>query len=239
MIQSVERALHLLTLLAAAGEPLGVREVARRSGLTVPTAQNLLKTLAASGFLHFDSRERNYRVGFAALLLADAADPMACIRNFAHPFVERLHRETRATVALLAVWQGKPMVADWCEPERGLAVRSCGRIVGNPFQLATGRMLLAWHPELAPEDAETQTILRQIRAEGCAVTENMGGSGIYAVAAPVFDACGRAPLALGCSTPLFQMDAAAKVRLRDAVQATAREMGGAMLPAWQAANQAE
>ncbi|MDX9979109.1 MAG: helix-turn-helix domain-containing protein [Lentisphaeria bacterium] len=240
MIQSVERALHLLTLLAAAREPLGVREVARRSGLTVPTAQNLLKTLAASGFLHFDRRERNYRVGFAALLLADAADPMACIRNFAHPFVERLHQETKTTVALLAVWQGKPMVADWCEPERGLAVRSCGRIVEHPFQLATGRVLLAWHPELVPEnDGEMLNTLRRVRAEGCAVTENIGGSGVLAVAAPVFDACGRAPLALGCSAPLFQMDAAARARLRDAVQATAREMGGAMLPAWQAAIQAE
>ena len=120
MIQSVERALHLLTLIATEREPLGVRDVARRSGLTVPTAQNLLKTLAASGFLHFDERERKYRVGVAALLLADAADPVACIRSFAHPFVERLQAETRTTVVLVTFWQGKIMVADWCEPERGL-----------------------------------------------------------------------------------------------------------------------
>lgn len=235
MIQSVERALHLLTLIAAEREPLGVREVARRSGLTVPTAQNLLKTLAASGFLHFDERERKYQVGVAALLLADAADPVACIRSFAHPFVERLQAETRTTVVLVTFWQGKIMVADWCEPERGLAVRACGRVLDHPFDMATGRVLMAWHPELVPDDPAVHATLAQVRTERRAVTENIGGSGIFAVAVPIFDGCGRATLGLGCSTPLFPMNPAAKARLCAAVQATAEEMGRALQPSWQAA----
>lgn len=234
MIQSVERALHLLTLIAAEREPLGVRDVARRSGLTVPTAQNLLKTLAASGFLHFDERERKYQVGVAALLLADAADPAACIRSFAHPYVERLQAETHATVVLVAYQQGRIMVADWCEPERGLAVRACGRVLDHPFDMATGRVMLAWHPELVPADPAVAAVLQQVRADRRAVTENIGGSGIFAVAAPVFDACGHASLGLGCSVPLFQMDTAAKERLCKAVQATAEEMGRALQPARQA-----
>ena len=230
MIQSVQRALRLLALVAGEATPLGVREIARRSGLTVPTAQNLLKTLAAEGFLHFDERDRNYRVGLSALLVADASDPAGCIRSFAHPFVERLQAATGATVVVAMVWQGRILVADWLEPEHGLAVRACGRVLERPFQMTTGRVLLAWHPDLAPEGEEVRDCLRQVRAEGCAITENMGNSGIFAVAAPVFDTCGRATLSLGCSTPLCHVDEAARRRLQYAVQAMAKEMGRAMRP---------
>jgi DNA-binding IclR family transcriptional regulator len=237
MIQSVQRALHLLTLVASEPEPIGVREVARRSGLTVPTTQNLLKTLAAEGFLHFDERERKYSVGLAAVLVADSADPVACVRAFAHPFVERLQAETGATVVLVNYWQGRPVVADWCEPEHGLTVRACGRVLENPFQMATGRVLMAYHSGLGPDDADIRACLAQIRSERVAVTENIGNSGIFAVAAPVFDAGGQAIFSLGCSTPLFHMDSAAKERLVIAVQAMAAEMGRNMSPSLSASSQ--
>jgi DNA-binding IclR family transcriptional regulator len=216
--------------VATEKEPMGVREVARRSGLTVPTTQNLLKTLAAEGFLHFDEREKKYSVGLAAVLVADAADPVTCVRSFAHPFVERLQAETGTTVVLVTYWQGRPVVADWCEPEHGLAVRACGRVLEHPFQMATGRVLMAYHPQLVPDDAEVQASLAQVRADRVAVTENIGNSGIFAVAAPVFDTSGQAIFSLGCSTPLFHMDSAAKKRLVNAVQAMAAEMGRNMSP---------
>jgi DNA-binding IclR family transcriptional regulator len=237
MIQSVQRALQLLTMVAAEGEPMGVREAARRSGLTVPTTQNLLKTLAAEGFLHFDEREKKYTVGLAAVLVADAADPVACVRSFAHPFVERLQAETGATVVLVTYWQGRPVVADWCEPEHGLAVRACGRVLDHPFQMTTGRVLMAYHPQLVPDDPEVRACLQRVRKERVAITENIGDSGIFAVAAPVFDASGQAAFSLGCSTPLFQMDSAAKKRLVNAVQAMAEEMGQSLHPSSSARNQ--
>jgi IclR family transcriptional regulator, KDG regulon repressor len=237
MIQSVQRALKLLNLVAAEREPVGVREVSRRSGLTVPTTQNLLKTLAAEGFLHFGERERKYTVGLAALLVAEAVDPVTCTRSFAHPFVERLQAETGATVVLVTLWQGKMIVADWCEPEHGLAVRACGRVLEHPFQMTTGRALMAHHPELVPDDRSVHACLRQVRTAGVAITENIGNSGIFAVAAPVFDGGGQATLSLGCSTPLFQMDQAAKTRLANAVQAMAQEMGCVMRPSHQHAGE--
>ena len=69
LVQSVERALMLLNQVAWHGDWVGLRELARGTGLKVPTAQNLLKTLQAYGFLEFDERMRRYRIGLAALRL--------------------------------------------------------------------------------------------------------------------------------------------------------------------------
>jgi DNA-binding IclR family transcriptional regulator len=230
-IQSVERALHLLSLVACSSEPAGVRELARRAQLTAPTAQNLLKTLAGAGFVHFDERTRKYSIGFSAVQVADSADPMAAIRAVAHPFVTDLQRVTGATAVLMSRWHGRYLVADWCAPEEGLAVRMCGRMVEHPFGMATGRVLMAWNTaEPAGADQEQRECLRRIRKEGVAVTENLGDSGVYAVAGPVVDGFGRVGLALGCSASLFGLGLSEKEALRaDVVSACAR-LASAMRP---------
>ena len=228
MIQSVERALQLLTLIAADGGALGVRELSRRSGLTVPTTQNLLKTLAAQGFLSFDPERRDYRVGLAVLTVAESADPVTCVHAFGHPYVMRLHRNHGFTVALLTVWQKAVLVADWADTRHGLAVIPRRRVVEKPFGLASGRVLLAWHPGSAGATPEMARRLAEVRRTGLAVTEDYDGSGVYAVAAPVVDACGRVSVSLGCSTPTSCVDEAGRDRLREAVVSTARHMSDAL-----------
>ena len=229
MIQSVQKALHLLTVVAGESEPVGVRELSRRSGLTVPTTQNLLKTMASSGFLEFDERSRKYRVGLACLLVAESANPVTAIRTFGHPYVESLHETLGMTVVLLTGWQGRCLVADWCETRHGLPVHPAGRVLSDPFGMATGRALLAWRPELAPDTNGTDACLAQIRRQGFAVTENLKDSGVYAVAAPVHDACGSVAMSVGCSTPLSPLDDEGKQRIRAAVVDTARAMSDALI----------
>lgn len=70
-VQSVDRALDLLEALGSGG-PQGVSELVRRTGLPLGTVHRLLATLAARGYVHQDP-ERRYRVGAAALGLADAS----------------------------------------------------------------------------------------------------------------------------------------------------------------------
>lgn len=228
MIQSVQKALDLLVLVASENQPLGVRELARRSGLTVPTAQNLLKTLAASGFLCFDERERNYSMGHAAMAVAECADPVAPFRAFGHPYVARLHSELGLTVAFLMVWQGSVLVADWMDNREGVRVTPDHRVIDKPYGLATGRVLVAWHPELRTGAGCDEAVCTQVRELGYAVTEDWNGSGVYAVAAPVFDACGRVSTSLGCSTPISRLGSGEREDLLAAIRGMAREMSSAL-----------
>ena len=52
LIQSVQRALHILNLLAEQPEPLTVREISRRLGLNISTAHHLVRTLAAENYIY-------------------------------------------------------------------------------------------------------------------------------------------------------------------------------------------
>src|SRR5437763_9139802 len=76
LVQSVQRACHLLQAFRSDGEELRVRELVQRTGLHKATASRLLRTLETEGMLErvgeerFRSRirvpaKRRYRVGFA------------------------------------------------------------------------------------------------------------------------------------------------------------------------------
>lgn len=70
-VQSVDRALDVLEVLAQGGE-LGVTEIARRVGLPQGTAHRLLLSLARRGYVR-RGPDRSYAVGLTALRLGDAA----------------------------------------------------------------------------------------------------------------------------------------------------------------------
>lgn len=226
MVQSVERALQLLQAVAARPDGAGVRELARACGLKPPTAQALLKTLAAHEFLAFDPERRRYRVGVAAVRLA-AGSPLAALRDFVRPVMDRLHAEFGETEAALAWLDGRAQVIDWRQSEHPLAVTHPDQEVREPHRLASGRVLLAFQPVevreaylagLGESAAGLRRELDHIREARWAVTENLGGSGIVAVAAPVLDRAGELVLAIACSLPQVRCDAATRTRMRVATQ---------------------
>jgi IclR family transcriptional regulator, acetate operon repressor len=51
LIQSVQRALHLTVTVAEGGQPQPAKQLARRTGIALPTAYHLLRTLIHEGFL--------------------------------------------------------------------------------------------------------------------------------------------------------------------------------------------
>lgn len=221
-VQSVERALALLNHVAGHGEWIGVRELARATGLKVPTAQNLLKTLQVQGFLEFDERLRRYRIGLAALRLAERVDPVARLADFVHPYVAQVFAEFGETVAALAWVRGEAVTVDWRQAERPLTVTAGRRFMKHPHCLATGKLLLAFQGEafrrryaggeplceLQPNSPGTvEDLLAEflkVREQGYAEALDVQNSGVGAVAAPVFDANGAIVVALGCSAPLVR-----------------------------------
>ncbi|GAA6189542.1 IclR family transcriptional regulator [Litorivita sp. NS0012-18] len=99
-VQSVTRALRLLTLLSQSDEGQRVSDLAREADLAVSTAHRLLTTLEQSGFAQFAPDDALWHVGRAAFSVGAAYTQR---RNFiapALPFLRRLRDETRETANL-------------------------------------------------------------------------------------------------------------------------------------------
>ena len=166
-------------------------------------------------------------VGSRCLGLSQAPEQSVKREPYREPPLQIL--KPNATSVLMVLWRGQCIVADWCAPEKALAVRMCGRVVENPFGMATGCVLMAWNEELINESSAPGT-LQVIRDRGYACTDNLNGSGIFAVAAPVLDPLGKVSMALGCSVPLFGLESEDRLRLQRAVLQHADTLRQALQP---------
>jgi DNA-binding IclR family transcriptional regulator len=242
MIQSVEKALRLLQALDLNGEWIGVRELSRQLKLSPPTTHNLLKTLEAAGFAETNPSTRQYRLGLAAIRLGGGSDPLANLRGFARPFIEKFSAKFDETI-VVATWQnGQAVVVDWIQAGHPLAVTHNHGVLENPLVFASGRVLLAYQSRaeqlrhakaahlaaLGPNSprtaAELITLLEKIARDGHALTENVANSGVIALGAPVFDASGRLLLAVGCSAPISRTTRAQVTPIRDRLLALTATM---------------
>ncbi len=243
MIQSVERAMHLLNAVASAGDWVGVRELARVTDLKVPTAQQLLKTLQACGYLEFDETTRRYRIGLAALLLGDGVDTLRHMAEFVQPYVARMFAELKETAAVLAMEQGKVIVVDWKQSNHALSVaQPQRRVIEHSHCMASGKVLLAYQDEefqrqyaqseplaeLGPNTPATVEELleefRKIRAAGLAESIDARSSGVAAFSAPVFGASGKIAMALACSAPMTRMNDAQAAKAKEMLLTISHEM---------------
>ena len=98
-LQSVNRALRALELIAEAGQ-LGVTELGRRLGVHKATASRLVATLAERGMVERDPITEKFRLGFGLIRLAGAAMASMDLVRIARPMLEDLADRTRETVNL-------------------------------------------------------------------------------------------------------------------------------------------
>jgi DNA-binding IclR family transcriptional regulator len=104
--QGILDGLVCLEALAAAGEPVGCRELARRLDLHHVRANRLLKSLVDAGFARQD-RNRRYLPGPAFHVLAALATHGSGLLRRALPHLQRLARASGAVVALGVMWRGQ------------------------------------------------------------------------------------------------------------------------------------
>jgi DNA-binding IclR family transcriptional regulator len=242
MVQSVEKALRLLQALDRHGRWIGVRELSRQLDLSPPATHNLMKTLQAASFVEANPVSRQYRLGLAAVRLGAGSDPLQHMRRFARPYIESLAEKSDETIVVLAWQQDHAVVVDWIQAGHTLAVTHHHGVVEHPMVFASGRVLLAHQDPAAqlrhlrgedwkklgpnaPRDTnDALATLARVATAGCAVTENVGRSGVVAVGAPVFEATGRLLFAVGCSAPLTRIDPPRLAHLRERLLEVTAEM---------------
>lgn len=105
MINSLARGLRILKLMAESSEPVGVTEIAEALQVDPSSSYRLLSTLEKHGFVIQEAPRKKYRLGYAALDLAEAVLRRNDVAAVAQPHLRALVAETGES-AHLAVRDG-------------------------------------------------------------------------------------------------------------------------------------
>ena len=107
-VQSLDRALEILDLLAAGWE-LGVTELSRRLEVHKSTAFRLCATLLERGMVEQNPATEKYRLGYGLVRLAGAVRAELDLSRAARPVLQSLAERSGETVNL-AVLQGDEVI---------------------------------------------------------------------------------------------------------------------------------
>ena len=240
LVQSVDRALHVLSYLAEHGAT-SVGDVAGVLGTHKSTASRILATLEKRGFVQQEAERGKYRLGLSVVHLARAVtDDLELVRS-ARPFCEHLSQEVQETVNISVLNQDEVINIDqvigptsivsvnWMGRRSSLSCTSTGkvllafmhgpeqhRLITKPLERCTEHSILKF------EVLEKQ--LTDIRQQGYAYTFEELELGMNAVAAPIWSFTGEVIAALSVSGPSYRMTKERIPELGEAVKRTALEV---------------
>lgn len=149
--QSLDRAMRLLHLIADADAPCGTGELARRAGLTRPTAHRLLQGLHHAGMVSRadvpepvtrSHRTARWELGPQLAVLGTLAAARRPLPRLARPLLQRIAQATGES-AFLSVLRGHTTVCV-AEEEGWYPMRSYVLHVGSRFPVGVGTAGMAF-----------------------------------------------------------------------------------------------
>jgi DNA-binding IclR family transcriptional regulator len=204
--------------VAAAGDGITPKAIARRLGCPLPTVYRALGTLVEQGYLVRLHEVRGYGLGYRVVelqqSLTEQVRPAAAVRAVLH----ELHLELGAAAYLVARRDADVVVAhlDDCPEHPGPPGLLAGAPTA-PHATAAGKVVLAGLraprlaellarvglPALGPHTVGDRRALdrelRRVRAEGAAVEVDEYAAGVAGLAVPVLGADGEVVAGLGVS----------------------------------------
>lgn len=208
---SLRRGLHLLTCLGRDGTPLGLSELAQRSGLDKATVHRLTRVLVEAGYLTQDPATRSYTLGLRILDLGFATLARLEVRELSLPYMRELAEQfTGASVSLSVLDRGETLYIERISQRRisvNVDVHVGTRIPAHCSSM--GKALLAalpadesadligrqplepWTPRTITSAPQLTAELERIRSLGYAINDEETALGLRSVAAAVIDAAGR------------------------------------------------
>ena len=193
---SALKAIRILELLGASEKPLTLKQISEELGLPKSTAHGLLHTLVDTSFLELH-KPAAYAIGLRAFEVGAAYLRRAGPVGIVAPELVGLTRALGVT-AHYAVLDGPDAVYLCKEDPPGLGVQLASSIGARlPADVtAVGKACLAWLDDAAVgehtgHDAEMAAVMRArlatVRERGYATDDGEAATGIWCVAAPVFD----------------------------------------------------
>jgi DNA-binding IclR family transcriptional regulator len=239
-VQSVDRALTVLDILARHGE-LGVTEIAAWLDVHKSTAFRLVGALEQHRLVEQLGERGKYRLGFGIVRLAGATTARLDLAKESQPVCRRLAAEINETVNIAVMDDG---AAVNISQEHGSAVVSVHNWLGKRTPLhatSSGKVLLAWSgtdilatvldagldrytPATITYPAALRAELGRIRQRGWAGTAEELEAGLNAVAVPIRGAGGSVVAAVSASGPSYRLGAESFPEIAEKLQAAADEI---------------
>ena len=219
-VQSVDRALTILGILARLGEA-GVTEIAGELGVHKSTAFRLVATLESHGMVEQNEDRGKYRLGVGVLRLAGATTARLDVVQEARPICRTLAADSGETVNIAVLSDTSALYLDQVAGQSALQSHNW---VGQHIPLhatSNGKVLLSGLssdeidnrvPRLPSYTAETVTTraglrrdLTEVREQGYGVAVDELEVGLTAIAAPIRNAHGDIIASLSVSGPTFRL----------------------------------
>lgn len=251
MIQSVQRAMRLLSILGDAyNRPVSLATLSERAGLNKSTCAHLISTLEAEGYAVKISHSKGYVLGPAAYCLSRFGRYKTELVSVCRPVMQYLNRQLGHTVILAVIEANNKYIIDSIDD--GELFEQKARIrVGDIYRTATGRAILANldteqlrdifqkigppKPQDWPEVASFEQMLEQLsRADPRAVfcTHTVRGQDLsIGYGAAVFDArgcCGAIGVAVNAVVSADEEKQIKTLLERAAREATRRLQAGSV-----------
>jgi DNA-binding IclR family transcriptional regulator len=244
-VQSVDRAISVLEILARRGEA-GVSEVAAEIDVHKSTAFRLLGALEGRGLVEQTGDRGKYRLGFGLIPLAGAVSDRLDVTRQGRPVCERLASDVGETINIAVLQEHWAVNIDQA---RGPSTVTTYNWIGKLTPLhctSSGKVLLAHldpdrraalltesgMPQHTPHTITSieklNAELTRVRSTGLATAVEEYEIGLNAVAAPVRDCSGRVIAALSVSGPAYRLDPARLGELGAAVRDGAAEVSRRM-----------
>lgn len=236
-VQSVDRAVTVLEILARAGQA-GVSEVAEEMGVHKSTASRLLSALTARGLVQQDHGRGKYQLGFGILRLAASIPGRLNLVQEASPLLHDLAMEYKETVNLAVLRSDYAVNVDQAMGPSTLATQDWIGSLTPLHATASGKVLLAAQPteerqrilkstrlprftsKTITSRARLEQELLEVARNGIAVSTEEYEIGLTSVAVPVYDHLGQVIASISMSGPTFRFDPGTKPGLQDALRQT-------------------
>lgn len=217
-VPSVDRALNLLELLAAAPAGLNLSMICRKLAIPKSSAHNLVTTLAQRNFVSRSPDGRVYSLGTSAISFVKTSCAESDLKTLGAPRVQALSKRL-GMVAQIGIREGAEARIIYRSELPGLRLDSW---VGRHFDLhctAVGKALISWLPEPEAENLiRTRGLPRHNQNTLCSMeilkiqfaeTRRLGFStdneehelGVRCVASPIFNPMGGVAAAICVFSP--------------------------------------
>ncbi len=222
-VQSVDRAVTVLEILARAGEA-GVTEIAAELGVHKSTAFRLIAALENRGLVEQNSERGKYCLGVGILRLAGATTARLDLVQESRAITRQLAAQTGETVNLTVLSDGAALYVDqvagssalqshnWVGQRIPLHATSNGKVLLSALPaaeiLATAGKLRSFTPATITSGKRLRMALADVREQGYAVAVDELELGLTAVAAPIRNASGDVRASMSVSGPSFRLNQA-------------------------------
>ncbi|MCX6471499.1 MAG: IclR family transcriptional regulator [Corynebacteriales bacterium] len=220
-IQSVDRALEVLEILARHGEG-GVSDIADTLGVHKSTISRLVSVLEGRGFVEQVADRGKYRLGFTIVRLAGATMATRDLGRESRDIAGPLAEAVGETVNLAILDSGRAVNVTEANGSPGISLRTWVGQSCPAHATSSGKVLLAALDDTRLDMAVGTTLERftsstigdldalraelgDIRRRGWAHAREELEEGLTAVAAPIRDHTGDVVAALSISGPTFRM----------------------------------